>query len=65
MLAWIRRLCGIMIGLIVIKTGFDLAGGSGAFAYREGDLITGIFVMIIGGYFVFSSLFPDLFNRFE
>ena len=53
-----------MIGLVVIKTGFDLTRGSGSFAYREFyDGITGIFVMIIGAYFVFSSLFRGLFDQ--
>ena len=61
-LAWIRRISGIVIGVIVIKTGFDFAGGSGAFAYREGDVFTGLFVMIVGVYFVFSSLFPGRFD---
>lgn len=54
---WIITLCRIVVGLVVIKTGVDFTRGSGAFAYRETDAITGIFVIIIGTYFVFSSLF--------
>ncbi|MCP4339889.1 MAG: hypothetical protein GY799_13610 [Desulfobulbaceae bacterium] len=53
----------IMIGLVVIKTGFDFASGSGAFAYQETDGLTGIFVIIIGLYFVFSSLFGRPFDQ--
>jgi len=54
-----------MVGLVVIKTGFDFTRGSGVFAYSElNDGITGIFVMIIGAYFVFSSLFrSSLFDQ--
>ena len=55
-----------MVGLVVIKTGFDLTRGSITFAYQKtGDGILGIFVMIIGVYFVFSSLFRELFERSE
>ncbi len=55
-----------MVGLVVIKTGFDFLRGKGAFAYLEkGDDITGVFVIIVGAYFVFSSLFRGLFGRSE
>jgi len=55
-----------VVGLVVIKTGFDFTRGSGAFVYQKtDDGIIGIFVMIIGAYFVFSSLFRDLFERSE
>jgi hypothetical protein len=63
--AWAIKLCKIVIGVVVIKTGFDFAGGSGPFAYQEGDIITGVFVIIIGAYFILSSLFPSLFDRPE
>jgi len=63
---WIITLCRIVVGLVVIKTGFDLTRGSGTFACQEtDDGIMGVFVMIIGAYFVFSSLFRDLFERSE
>ena len=62
---WIMTLCRVVIGVVVIKTGFDFSRGSGAFAYREPDVITGIFVMILGAYFVFSSFSRDLFGRSE
>jgi len=53
-----------MVGLVVIKTGFDFTTSRGVFAYSElNDGITGIFVMIIGAYFVFSSLFRGLFDQ--
>jgi hypothetical protein len=60
---WTIKLCRIVTGLVVIKTGFDFSRGSGAFAYREADVITGIFVILIGAYFILSSLFPDLFDK--
>lgn len=63
--AWIITLCRIVLGLVVIKTGFDFTLGRGAFAYQQADAITGIFVIIIGAYFVFSSLFSRLFERSE
>jgi hypothetical protein len=53
----------MVIGLVVIKTGFDFSRGSGAFAYREADVITGVFVILVGAYFILSSLFPDLFDQ--
>jgi len=52
-----------VIGSVVLKTGFDFAKGSGAFAYREADVITGVFVILIGAYIILSSIFPDLFNQ--
>jgi hypothetical protein len=52
-----------VIGSVVLKTGFDFAKGSGAFAYREADVITGVFVILIGAYFILSSIFPDLFDQ--
>jgi len=61
---WIITLCRILVGLVVIKTGFDFIRGSSAFAYQKtDDGILGVFVMIIGAYIVFSSLFRDLFER--
>lgn len=59
----IIRLVRIVIGSVVLKTGFDFAKGSGAFAYREADVITGVFVILIGAYIVLSSIFPDLFDQ--
>jgi len=47
----------------VIKTGFDLASGTGAFAYNQSDnIMTGVFVMSIGIYFVFSSISRQFFK---
>jgi hypothetical protein len=55
----------IVIGLVVIKTGLDFTSGSGTFAYQETDGITGIFVVLIGVYFIFSSLFGRVFDHSE
>ena len=55
--AWAFALCRIGVGLVVIKTGFELARGAGSFAYYGSDnIMTGVFVMAIGIYFVFSGL---------
>jgi hypothetical protein len=62
-LIWLVILCRIAVGLVVIRTGFDFTSGSGAFAYQETDVITGIFVILIGLYFIFSSLFGRLFDQ--
>ncbi len=60
---WTIKMCRTVIGVLVMKTGFDLASGSGAFIYREADTFTGVFVIIIGAYFILSSLFPNMFGQ--
>lgn len=61
--SWVITLCRILIGALVIKTGFDLASGTGAFAYNQSDnIMTGVFVMSIGIYFVFSSISRQFFK---
>ena len=56
-------LCRILIGLLVMKTGFDLATGTLPFYYNHGNnFLMGIFIMIIGGYIIFSSLFRQIFD---
>jgi len=44
---WIFKLCRMAVGGIVIKTGYD---------YLQTDLLTSLFVMAVGVYFVFSTL---------
>ena len=56
-------LCRVGLGLAVMKTGLDFSRGSGSFAAQQGDVLTGIFVMIVGAYFVFSSLVGRLFKQ--
>ncbi|WP_320045184.1 hypothetical protein [uncultured Desulfobacter sp.] len=47
----------------MFKTGFDYCRGSSVFAYQNyDDKTAGIFVMLIGIYFVFSSIFRGLFG---
>lgn len=61
---WILILCRVAVGLVVIKTGFDYTRGTGVFAYlAERDGITGVFVMVIGAYIIFASLFRGLFDQ--
>jgi hypothetical protein len=54
-----------VIGLVVIKTGFDFSRGGGAFSFQQTDTATGIFIMIIGVYFVYSSIAKRLVERSE
>ncbi len=63
--SWAVTLCRIVIGLVVIQAGFDFARGSGPFAYREADALTGVFVMILGAYIIISSLTRHFFDRSE
>ncbi|MBU0909338.1 MAG: hypothetical protein KKA54_05865 [Proteobacteria bacterium] len=45
------------------KTGYDLANGTGSFAYYESDnIMTGVFVMSIGIYFVFTGIRRQFFS---
>jgi TRAP-type C4-dicarboxylate transport system permease small subunit len=61
--SWVFTLCRILVGILVIKTGFDLASGAGSFAFHKSDnIMTGVFVMIIGIYFVFSSINRQFFE---
>ena len=61
--AWVFTLCRIGVGIVVMKTGFDLAKGAGSFAYYESDnIMTGVFVMSIGIYFVLSSIRRQFFE---
>ena len=60
--AWIFTLCRIGVGALVIKTGYDLARGVGSFSYYQSDnIMTGVFVMTIGAYFVLSSIRRQFF----
>ena len=60
--AWAFALCRIGVGMVVIKTGFELARGAGSFAYYESDnIMSGVFVMSIGIYFVFSGIRRQFF----
>ena len=58
-------LCRIGLGLVIIKTGFDFARGTGPFAYREADALTGGFVMILGAYCIITGLTRYFFDQSE
>ena len=61
---WIITGCRVLIGLVVMKTGFDVIRGKGAFAYwKIDDGITGIFFIILGVYIDFSSLSHQVFDQ--
>lgn len=56
-------MCRVLVGWIVFKTGFDYSLGRSAFAYQiQENKTAGIFVMTIGIYFIFSSIFRSLFG---
>jgi len=60
---WIIVLCRVVVGAFVFKVGFDFSRRSGAFAYHDyDDNFLGIFVMVVGIYFIFSSIFRGLFG---
>ncbi len=47
----------------MFKVGFDYNTCSGAFAYHDyDDNFLGIFVMVVGIYFIFLSIFRGLFG---
>ena len=61
--SWVFTLLRIVVGVVVIKTGYDLARGAGTFAYYQSDnILTGVFVMTIGIYFVLSSIRRQFFE---
>ncbi len=60
---WIFTGCRVLVGFLVMKTGIDLMGGGTFTGYnRQDTLLAGGFVMVIGLYFVFSSLFQAFFK---
>jgi hypothetical protein len=62
--SWIVTICRVLIGVLVMKTGFSLVMRTGSFyAWPHDSHITGIFVMIIGAYFIFSSLYHQIFDN--
>lgn len=53
----------MVLGVVVMKTGYDLAAGK--LHYGEtffNDPITPLFIIILGAYFTFSSLFRRLLS---
>lgn len=59
---WILVVLRLVVGLTVMKTGYDLAVGS-LYADRsiETDPLTPLFIIVLGAYFAFSSLLRRLF----
>jgi hypothetical protein len=53
----------VLVGILVVKTGVDLARGASRFYGHEYDnFITGLFAILVGAYFIFSSLFRKFFG---
>ncbi len=55
---WVTVILQMTIGCVVIKTGYELACGDlpGGNSFSD-DPITPIFIILLGCYFLFSSLF--------
>lgn len=52
---WIVVILQMIIGLIVIKTGLELAAGKMYFTSTHDTTLTGIFVTLVGAFFLFTS----------
>ncbi|WP_028585290.1 hypothetical protein [Desulfogranum mediterraneum] len=53
----------MIVGLVVMKAGYDLAAGRLRYDISlENDPITPLFIILMGAYFCFSSLFRWLFS---
>ena len=53
-----------VLGLVVMKTGYDLAAGNLHYGETFGnDPITPLFIIIVGAYFTFSSLLRHLLDN--
>jgi len=54
--------CRIFVGLLMAKTGIGLLRGEPYRGYNsQDDLMVGGFVLLIGAYIIFSTLFSLLF----
>lgn len=62
--AWLVIILRMIIGAVVMKTGFDLAAGKlhGSVSMST-DPITPLFIIILGVYFCFSGLLKKLFDH--
>ena len=61
--SWIVTACRVLVGMLVVKTGVDLARGASRFYGQEYDnFITGLFAVLVGAYFILSSLFRKFFG---
>jgi len=58
---WIVTLFRVLVGLLIVKTGADLLKGSNALqGFSEHQpLMTGIFLIMLGIYIIFSSVFKQ------
>lgn len=56
--------CRVVVGLVVIRAGYDLTRNQGSFVYWNTDsAIAGIFVIVLGLCFIVLGIFPKLFNK--
>ncbi len=54
----------VLVGLLIIKTGVDLASGHHIFIGFStlGPFLSGLFVILIGAHIIFSSIFSALIH---
>lgn len=63
---WFLAGCRIFVGFLVAKTGVGLLLGEPYRGYdRQDNLFTGGFILLIGAYIIFSTLFSILFSNKE
>ena len=56
-------LCRVVLGLLAMSAGYQLIQRQGSFAFwGTENVITGIFVILVGGAFVVLGIFPKLFD---
>ncbi len=59
---WLFAGLRVLAGILVAKTGIDLLEGDTILGYnRQDTLVIGLFILLIGVYIIFSSLFHVLF----
>ena len=63
-LTWGIGACRVVVGLLVIRAGYELTQKQGNFAFWSTESsVAGIFVIVLWGTFVALGIFPRLFER--
>ncbi len=62
---WFVTILRVLVGVLVVNTGVDLARSENMFAYHSGfeGFITGLFVILVGLHIIFSSIFEQIFHN--
>ena len=62
-MGWVIGGCRIVVGLLVIKAGYQLSQRQGAFSFWDLESsLGGLFVMLLGVAFLALALFPKSFE---